>query len=105
MTKGILLIAAIVVALALSVLLAGCTNVTVEKTDGTKVTVTTWGSSQVSDMAYDRKEGVIALKIGEAANTPDGMDEVIKPITDAATAIGTGGVSSAAEVLKPDEDD
>ena len=58
--------------------LTGCTSVVVEKEDGTKVAVTTWGSSKLDRMSYNRKGNAILLMIGQAANNPAGMPEVIE---------------------------
>jgi hypothetical protein len=76
-------------------MLAGCTSVVVDKPDGTKVTVTTWGSSQVTDMQYARDGTGITLSIGSTSNTPDGMAETIDAVGSAIADATTAGVSSA----------
>lgn len=89
----------IVLILLLIVILTGCTSVTVDKPDGTKVTVTTWGSSQVTDMQYDRDADGIVLKIGSTSNTPEGMPEVIEAAGKAVAAGSTAGISGVAEAV------
>jgi predicted small secreted protein len=92
---------AVIVCLLLIAILAGCTNVTVDKPDGTKVTILTLGSSQVSDMTYERTADGIILSIGATSNTPDGIPETIEATGKAILDATTAGVSSAgSEVIK-----
>ena len=104
MKRNIVVVLAVL--LIAMLLFAGCTSVTIEKPDGTKVNVTTIGSSQVSDMNYDRGKDGIALKIGSTSNTPAGMSEVIESTGSAIAAATTAGVSSAVKTaIKPEKPD
>jgi hypothetical protein len=97
--NSVIVIMALMIAI---MLLPGCTSVVVEKPDGVKVTVITVGSSQVSDMAYQRRADGIVLTIGQTSNTPAGIPETIEATGKAITAITTAGVSSAVEtVIQP----
>ena len=99
MKKIVLLLVLLVALIGCATVLTGCTSVTVDKPDGTKVGVVTWGSSQVSDMSYDRDADGIVLKIGSTSNTPEGMPEVIDATGKAGANIMSAGVSSAAEAV------
>jgi hypothetical protein len=90
---------AVIVCLLLIAILAGCTSVIVEKPDETKITVWTLGSSQVSDMAYERNATGIILTIGQTSNTPDGIPEVIKATGKAIVDVTSVGVSSAGSAI------
>ena len=92
------------IVLLLAILLIGCTAVTVDKPDGTKVCVTTWGSSQVNDMTYTRDPDRIVLAIGDATNTPEGMDKVIESTGKAIAATTTAGVSSEVDTVITNND-
>ncbi len=53
---------------------SGCTQVIVEKSDGTRIQANVLGSTKLDKMYYQRDD--IILIIDEAEQTPDGVGEV-----------------------------
>lgn len=96
MKKHLFMIAVMLALGGCVIVLPGCTRVKVEKPDGTTVEVVTLGSSEVADMSYERDADGIVLMIGEAANAPEGIPEIIAPISTAVTTV-------AARLIIPDD--
>ena len=101
-----------IMALAIAImLLPGCTTVSIERPDTVTLTIQTLGSAKITDMAYVRNKDGIWVKVGQYANTPAGIPEIITATGSAITDVTTAGVSSAVEtvispnpeLIEPDE--
>ena len=74
----VLMIICMLIVLSAMALTSGCTQVIVDKPDGTRIKVNTFGTTKLKDMAYIR-DG-LSLVIGSGSSTPEGMDELVPDI-------------------------
>jgi len=73
----------------LTLFLSGCSSIVIQKPDKTKVSISTFGTTKIIKVFYERTEdpNEIRVLVGDFKQTPEGIDKVIE---STGSALGAG---------------